>query len=269
MKACLNHSTLVQADIETFLEASASAGFKGVELRIEKMRPYFALNNSGAHLRQLLREWNLESVCLNAFEDFGAVPATDLEAVLDRARELSAICRNTDCDLFVAVPSPIVRGMAKQLALEMTAERLDRIAEVAAESSLKLAFEFVYGRSADRLRDAIEVVSAVKSNNVGLVVDTFHYYVSRGTLDEFNDFPLERLWVVHFNDAELGPIGTLTDEKRLLPGSGVVELHEFADWLKSRGWNGWFSVEMFRPEYWRQEPHRLAEETMKSLKPYL
>jgi 2-keto-myo-inositol isomerase len=159
--------------------------------------------------------------------------------------------------------------MTKEAALKMTAERLEKIADVAAESSLKVGFEFVYGRSANKLSDAIKVVSAVKSSNVGLVVDTFHYYLGRCTLDEFTDFPLERLWVVHFNDAEPGPVETLTDEKRLLPGSGVIKLHEFANWLKSKGWSGWFSVEMFRQEYWKEEPHRLAKETMNSLEPYL
>jgi len=269
MKPCLNHSTLAQADVETFLEASASAGFKGVELRIEKLRPYFALNNSWARLRELLHERQLESVCFNSFEDFGSVPVTDLEPVLQRAKEFSVICKNTDCNLFVACPSSTPREMTKEAALKVTADRLERIAKVAAESSLKVGFEFVYGRSAAKLEDAIKVVSTVKSENVGLVVDTFHYYIGRSTLDEFKDFPLERLWVVHFNDAEPGPLETLTDERRLLPGSGVIKLHEFATWLKNRGWNGWFSVEMFRPEYWKQEPHGLAKEVMKSLKPYL
>jgi 2-keto-myo-inositol isomerase len=102
-----------------------------------------------------------------------------------------------------------------------------------------------------------------------LIIDTFHYYVSRSTLDALKNFPLERLWVVHFDDVESGPLETLTDGKRLFPGRGVIKLKEFTRELKDMGWNGWLSVELFREEYWKRDPFEVAKESMESLKPYL
>jgi len=269
MKPCLNEATLKQADVETFLEASAAAGFKGVEFRIEPLRSYAGSNHSWAELRQLLKDHKLESVCLNSFEDFATVPAANFEAVLHRAREFSIICENTNCGLFVACPSVTPKDMTKAQALEVTAERLDRIAGVADEHSVKIAFEFVYGRSSNTLADAIKVVKTAKARNVGLLIDTFHYHVGESTLDMLKDFPLDRLWLVHFNDTEPGPLNMLTDEMRELPGRGAIDLHKFVARLKERRWNGWLSVEMFRPEYWKRDPYELAQESMKSLKPYL
>jgi 2-keto-myo-inositol isomerase len=269
MRPCLNQSTINQTDIETCVRASALAGFKGVEFRIPKLQSYAALNDSSGEIRQLLKDHDLESVCLNSLEDFCHVPAGDFEAVLHRAKEFSTICRQTACKMFVCCPSPLPKGMPKAQALEMTADRLGKIADVAARDSIDVVFEFLAGASASTLQDGIDVVTATRASNVGLVIDTFHYYVGKSTLDALRGFPLKRLWMVHFNDVEPGPIETLTDENRLLPGKGVMRMDEFARQLKELGWDGWLSIELFRPDYLKRDPFEIARESMESLRPYL
>jgi 2-keto-myo-inositol isomerase len=269
MRPCLNQATINQTDVETCVEVSASAGFKGIEFRMPKLQAYAASNRSSTELKQLLKDHDLESVCLNSLEEFCHVPAGDFDAVLYRAREFSTICRQTGCKMFVCCPSPLPKNLSKSEALSMTADRLRRIAQMNADDSVGVAFEFVGGASASTLQDALEVIQATRASNVGLIIDTFHYYVGGSTLDELRDFPLERLWAVHFIDAEQGPLETLTDEKRLLPGKGIIKLHDFARLLKDRGWDGWLSVELFREEYWKRDPFEVAKESMKSLKPYL
>ena len=269
MRACFNQSTVNQTDAQTFVEAAASVGFQGVEFRVEKLRAYLASNHRWSQLKELLTDHHLESVCLNSFEDFSYVPVENFDAVLHRAREFSTICRDTGCPSFVACPNPVQKDLTKAEALEMTADRLRKIARVSSEYSVNIAFEFLAEASANTVRDAVEIVKAADAPNVGLVIDTFHYYVGRSTLDALEDFPLEKLWLVHFNDVEPGPLETLTDENRLLPGRGVLKMREFRDWLKEHGWDGWLSVEMFRPEYWKMNPLEVANESYKSLKPYL
>lgn len=269
MKPCLNQATINQTDIETCVEASASAGFKGIEFRMPKLQAYAALNHSSSELKQLLEDYDLESVCLNSLEEFSHVPAGDFDAVLHRAREFSTICRKTACKMFVCCPSPLPKNLSKPEALSMTVHRLGKIAEVSAQDSVRVAFEFLGRASTSTLQDAVEVIRATGASNVGLIIDTFHYYLGGSTLDALRDFPLERLWAVHFNDAEPGPPEALTDEKRLLPGKGVIKLKEFARWLKDRGWDGWLSVELFREEYWKRDPLEVAKESMESLRPYL
>lgn len=269
MKSCLNQATLSQTDVETFVEASASAGFEGVEFRIEKLRAYAALNHRWSELRRLLEDHDIEPVCLNSFEDFSHVPATDFDAVLHRAREFATICGSTDCRMFVACPSSMPKNMTKTEALEMTVHGLGKIAQMSAENAVGVAFEPLAGRSTSTLEDAVKIVRAAGASNVGLIVDTFHCYLGRSTLDALKDFPLERVWAVHFNDAEEGSLETMTDEKRLLPGKGVIKLHEFSRFLGERGWEGWLSIELFRQEYWGRDPFEVAKESMDSLRPYL
>jgi len=269
MKACLNQATINQTDVETCVDAAASAGFSGIEFRLPKLQAYAARNHTSMELKQLLNDHEIESVCLNSLDDFCHVPAGDFDAVLHRAREFSTICRQTACKMFVCCPSPLPKNLSKIEAISMTAERLRKIAEVSAEDSVGVAFEFLAEASASTLQDGVEVIKAADSPNIGLIIDTFHYYTGRSTLDTLEDFPLDRLWAVHFNDAEPGPLETLTDDKRLLPGKGVIRLDEFARGLKERGWDGWLSVELFREEYWRRNPFEVAKESLNALKPYL
>jgi 2-keto-myo-inositol isomerase len=269
LKPCLNQATINQTDVETCVEAAAAAGFEGVEFRLPKLQAYAARNHSSEELRKLLADREIESVCLNALEDFSNVPADDFDAVLHRAREFSTICRQSGSKMFVCCPSPLPHNLTKPEAISMTVDRLRKIAQVSAEYSVGVAFEFLAEASASTLQDGVEIIDAAGVPNLGLIIDTYHYYAGRSTLEAFNDFPLDRLWAVHFNDVEPGPLETLTDEKRLLPGRGIIHLDDIARWLKEHGWDGWFSVELFREEYWKRDPYEVAKESLNSLKPYL
>jgi len=234
-----------------------------------KLQAYAAMNHSSMEIRQLLKDHNIQSVCVNSVENFSHVPIDDVDAVLHRAREYSTICKQTDCKMFVCCPSPLPKNLPKNEALAATAERLGRIATVSAEDSIRVAFEFIAGSSVSTLREAVQVIEASGASNTGLIIDTFHYYVGQSTLDALKDFPLERLWVVHFNDVENGKPETLTDRNRVLPGKGVINLTEVAEWLKDQGWDGWLSVELFREDYWQRSPFEVAKEAMNALKPFL
>jgi 2-keto-myo-inositol isomerase len=69
---------------------------------------------------------------------------------------------------------------------------------------------------------------------------------------------LDRLLVVHLNGCEDLPREQLTDAHRLYPGEGVTPVVAILRILRARGWDGVASVEIFRPEYWRQDSRLVA-----------
>ena len=146
MKACLNQATLNQTDVQDFIQAASSAGFQGIEFRIEKLRSYAASNNTWSQLRELLEVHHLEAVCVGSLEEFSYVPSEDFEAVLHRAREFATVCQHTGCKILHVAPTPVQKKIQKAKAIEMTAGRLSRIAQVAAEYSVGVGFEFLRKR---------------------------------------------------------------------------------------------------------------------------
>jgi 2-keto-myo-inositol isomerase len=50
------------------------------------------------------------------------------------------------------------------------------------------------------------------------------------------------------------------DALRVYPGRGVIPLDRIRGSLKDIGYKGGFSVEIFRPEYWRRNPLMVARQ---------
>ena len=68
----------------------------------------------------------------------------------------------------------------------------------------------------------------------------------------------EKLFIFHINDAEDLPKEKLTDAHRLYPGLGILPLKEIKAALDGIGYDRMVSIEIFRPEYWEQDPFDVA-----------
>ena len=135
---------------------------------------------------------------------------------------------------------------------------LRAMSDVAGE--IGLAFEFLGkpGCAVPTLDMAIEIVGSVARDNVGMVIDAFHFYAGGSRLEDIARVPIEKLFVVHLNGCEDRPLTQLTDAHRLYPGEGVIPIEEILAALRERGFDGMASIEIFRPEYWEQEPREVA-----------
>jgi 2-keto-myo-inositol isomerase len=67
---------------------------------------------------------------------------------------------------------------------------------------------------------------------------------------------------LHLDDTEDFPIGFLTDEDRVWPGLGAIDLDGILSTLKEIGYSDVVSVELFRPEYYKLD----AEEAIQTAK---
>jgi 2-keto-myo-inositol isomerase len=50
----------------------------------------------------------------------------------------------------------------------------------------------------------------------------------------------------------------LTDAHRLYPGDGAIPAVDILTALRRSGYDGVVSIEIFRPEYWEQDPRAVA-----------
>ena len=91
----------------------------------------------------------------------------------------------------------------------------------------------------------------------------FDQYLRRRTPARHETWTIEsldqnKLFIFHINDAEDLPKERLTDAHRLYPGTGILPLREIKDRFDRIGYNRMVSVEIFRPEYWQQDPFDVA-----------
>jgi sugar phosphate isomerase/epimerase len=130
--------------------------------------------------------------------------------------------------------------------------------DTAARDGIRVAFEFL-GFS-DCPIDTPELAGRVVADlpGVDLVLDSCHWHASgAGSLD---GFPIDRLAMVHLNDAPNKAPREIEDADRLLPGRGVVRLSELVRLLRAAGYRGPWSLETFNPDYWAAPPEAIAAE---------
>jgi 2-keto-myo-inositol isomerase len=138
---------------------------------------------------------------------------------------------------------------------------LNELADIAEPYGIKIGFEFLgeAGNSVQTLDHGSKIVNLVNRESVGNVMDTYHFYAGGSSFEAIDDLDPKKLFIFHINDAEDLPKEQLNDSKRLYPGLGILPIGEIKQHLDGIGYDGPVSVEIFRPEYWQQDPFVVAK----------
>ncbi|TFG29054.1 MAG: sugar phosphate isomerase/epimerase [Promethearchaeota archaeon] len=268
MKLAINQATLMQTPMDIFLNAVSLAGFEGVELRRDQTFNYLK-NHSVKELKKNLDANNLKCVTFNAIELFSLCPEEEFKIILDYTEKLMKIGNQIDCNTIISVPSFLNDlSMSEAKIISKTIERLERLAQLAEKYDFRLGFEplgFI-NCSVRKIDLALKIIENEKLPEMGLIIDTFHYFIGEHSINQLNNIPLEKLWLIHINDAIEKPFKELQDSHRILPCQGFFNLEMFVNKLKEIGYNDWISLELFNEEIWRQDPYQIAKEAMTSIR---
>ncbi len=269
-----NGATTMKATLPEDITAASRAGFKALEIWAAKMDTYL-VNHSLDDLNDLLTQHRIQPASINSIEFITFRSADDYALIRARCHELSARADALGCDKVVVVPSPTPEGGASWEEIKAESVRvLHNLAVIAVPYGVSLAFEFLGFPwcSVRTLAQCWEIVQAVSRPNVGLVIDTCHFYAGGSELSSIEAVDPDKILIFHINDVEDRPKETIEDAHRLLPGEGVIPLDDILSRLQKIGFDGLCSIELFRPEYWERDPVELASAAraamMKVLEPY-
>ena len=260
MKLALNGATTMKADLATDVRAAAAAGFDYVEIWAAKLRD-FLKQRSAKDLKNLFTENGVQPLSINSIEHITFRDAATATKIKAECEELSALAAAIGCPYIVVVPGKIPPGgVSSYEVIEESVRVLRELASIAERHNVALAFEFLGQKdcTVQTLGLADEIVSKVNRRNIGLVIDSFHFYAGGSTVKMIDALDPRRLFIFHINDAENLPSEQLTDAHRLLPGLGILPLREIIAAFRRIGYDRVASVEIFRPEYWERDPFELA-----------
>jgi len=139
---------------------------------------------------------------------------------------------------------------------EQHRSRLSEVARILKDQRISLGLEFVGPKpSRDRSRfpfihtvdEQLELNEAIGSDNVGILLDSYHWFTSGGTASDIEKLAGKQVIEVHVNDAQPGlPTDQLQDGKRALPCStGVIDLRGFMTALAKIDYDGPVTCEPF------------------------
>jgi len=115
---------------------------------------------------------------------------------------------------------------------------------------------------------ALDLLAEIDRPNVGLLLDSFHWYTSHGSVAELKTLKASQVVYVHLNDAISGiDVDEQLDQVRLLPGaSGVIDLVAFLKTLEEIGYDGPVAVEPFSAELAAAPPAQRVRRAADSLR---
>ncbi|MBI3951983.1 MAG: sugar phosphate isomerase/epimerase, partial [Acidobacteria bacterium] len=207
MLLSLNGATTMKADLGTDIRAASHAGFDLIEIWAAKLREYLKQHGT-QELRRLLDEHGLRAYSINSIEHITFRSSDRHTELLAECEELCQIAHNIGCQHLVVVPSPRPDGASEDEIIAESVLVLHELSDVAGRYNVKLAFEFLGfpDCSVRTLELCREIVARTDRPNVGLVMDTFHFYVGGSTLESIAQLKPDQLLVFHINDAEDRPI---------------------------------------------------------------
>jgi 2-keto-myo-inositol isomerase len=247
----LNGATIMTTPTQIQLEIARAVGFSGIEARAERLLEHPEEVAASSQVARPGQVWSLNGVRIGLARD-GGLDFRTLEADLEARLE---ICRAIGAAYLLIVP-PRVAELNERAALAGIRDGLMLARDRAAASGVKVAFEFL-GFFDCPIGTPHAAAAAVEGLvDVDLVLDSCHWHASgAGPLDAF---PVERIAMVHLNDAPAKPPREIEDADRVLPGEGVIRLQQMLGALGSRGYSGPWSLETFNPGYWEEDPASVA-----------
>jgi 2-keto-myo-inositol isomerase len=258
----LNGATIMTTSTDSHIRIARDTGYVGVEVRAERL---LEAPDEVAAAAAIVRDgevWSLNGIQLQLTGDGGL----DRERLVVEMVPRLEICRRLRAAYLLVVP-PRAAGADRERAIDAMCDGLAILRDAAAVDHVGVAFEFLgFGDCPiDTPGLAARVVDGL--SGVGLVLDSCHWHASgAGPLDAF---PIDRLAMVHLNDAPPKPPRLIEDADRLLPGRGVIRLGGMVTALTAGGYRGPWSLETFNPDYWNMPPEMVASQGLMAVQSVL
>ncbi len=265
MQLGLNGATTLKADLATDITVAGRAGFDFVEIWAAKLMGYLERGGLRA-LERDLRRAGVRAATLNSVEHVTFNDPSGRVRMLEDFQRFCRVAEAINAETVIVVPSPRPKGVSVAVIERESIRVLRELSAIARPYGVRLAYEFLgfTDCTVNNLAQCAAIVEKVARPNVGLVLDTFHFFAGGSSLASIREVNPEKIFIVHINDVERARRRKMHDALRVFPGKGILPLARILRALKTIGYVGGFSVEIFRPQYWNRPPLQVAREARKS-----
>ncbi|ASR45806.1 2-keto-myo-inositol isomerase [Paenibacillus kribbensis] len=267
MKLCFNQATtLNNSNLVKDLEYCEKHGYDYIEIRTMDKLPEYLEDHSIDDLAQYFQSNHIKPLAFNALVFFNNRDEAEYQKLLDEYRQMLDTGSRLGVEYIVAVPLVTEKKFTHADIKASSVKVLRELSDLAKPYGIKIAVEFVGHPqcTVNTFGQAYDIVEEVARDNVGLVLDCFHFHAMGSKREDLLRSDVSKIFIVHIDDTEDFPIGFLTDEDRVWPGLGAIDLDFIFATLKEKGYDHVVSVELFRPEYYEldaEEAIRTAKET--------
>lgn len=265
---CLNTSTIrgQELSLAEEMEIAAKAGYDSVEPWMRKIDQYVESGGSLADLGKRLRDLGLTVESAIGFAqwivDDDAKRAQGLENAkrdMDRLQQIGG--------KRLAAP-PTGATQQTDLNLFRAAERYRTLLEIGDQIGVVPQVEvWGFSKSLSRLGESMFVAIESGHPRACLLPDVYHVYKGGSDFTGLNLLGPQAIQVFHLNDYPADPPrATISDKHRVYPGDGIAPLDTILRGLHENGCHCVLSLELFNPDYWKQDALTVARTGLEKMK---
>lgn len=267
MFICMHEITSLGFDFRPAMEGYAKAGITAVEPQLRIVRKFEQENGSGS-ARRLLDDLGLKVVSSSNqlfLDESGPQRAPALEELKWKVELAQSIGADRLVIPSVASEAPTVR------AYDEVYENLRQAADIARPCGVTLMVEFTrVSTLISNLRTALNVVRKVDHSNLKIMLDVYHLWAGSSKFEDLDLIREGELHHMHIADTPAEPVYELFQQKdREYPGEGIAPLQRIVDKIRSKGYDGPASLELFDPVVQNTDPFQVATKAIQTISPYL
>ncbi|SDH76357.1 2-keto-myo-inositol isomerase [Alteribacillus persepolensis] len=262
MKLCYNQATTLEnSHLEKDLELCEKHGYDYIEIRTMDKLPEYLDNHSIDDLADFFQSSHVKPLAMNALVFFNNRSKEAHQTNMEEFKDMLEKAEKIGAAYIVAVPLVTETKILKEDIKHSAVEVLTELSDLAKPYGVKVALEFVGHPQCtiNTFAQANDIVETVGRDNVGLVLDCFHFHAMGSNMEDLKKAEADNIFILHIDDTEDFPIGFLTDEDRVWPGHGVIDLEGIISTVIEKGFDGAVSVELFRPEYYKLDPDEVIK----------
>jgi 2-keto-myo-inositol isomerase len=258
---CLNTSTIGGRNqpLTKNLEIAARTGYDSVELWISDIKGYLTEGKSITSLRKIIIDNKLDIANAIGFaewmaddDDHRKKGFLQMEVEMNILAELG--CRR------IAAPAAGVRS-DNPPDLFKAGESYKQLLELGRKTGVMPQLEF-WGSSRTfyHLGQAVMVLAVADDPAGRLLADVYHLFRGGSGFDGLKLLNGNVIEVFHMNDYLTAiPVLQQNDSDRVFPGDGDAPMKQILNDLRNMGGTKILSLELFNPEYYKQDPLVVAK----------
>ncbi len=263
MISTLHGQVTLHANILSDVRIAREAGYSALELHTDKLNRFLDAGRTADELRQAMDEYGIQAA---AIDIIGGIEAPDRESrnkVLAEAEKLCAVAQTIGAPTVQVNPFSGLDGFDVDKNIELTAVNLKEIADIGKAYGIRFQIEGAAWTPIHTLDDCLRLIDVTGRDNVGLVIDFWHFWASRGAEPEdIAKLDAGLIYGVHVSDGYRPGVGEPwvdeTELRGVLPGDGDIPVQEWMDAIKSTGFDGFVSGEFLNPLLWERDHLEVA-----------
>jgi 2-keto-myo-inositol isomerase len=254
---CLDTATIRPASLREKVQIAAKAGYNAIEPWDGELAEF---EKNGGNLKDLGKEIkDLGLFVPSVIGLWNALPPTkaQFEASLNDTRNRMRMASDIGSVHIQTIPNTVGENYDHRYV----SQRYREVVEIGIkEYDINPALVFVKFFPLKTLGQAVGVALDTNHPHAMIIPDTYHMHISEGGFEGLKFLKGELIAIFQFSDAPASPaIAELGDEHRVYPGDGILPLPQILKTLKTIGFKGCISLELYNPNYWKQDLQKVAE----------